>query len=636
MRLPSPRFLTRQAPWLLLLLAGVFLLPLESLARGGGGENYNSGRDRGGDGDGGLPSVVIDMLLWLVIRHPTVGIPLVCVGAIGWYFYRRNLHPTGATQRAFEQREAEQRTRVSSQAVQQWVATLRQSDPQFQPQPLLDKVRWLFLALQKAWFERDLSAVRPFLSDATFQRFNVQLQLMAAQGVRDAISDYQVLDTQFLGLDQSQGFDSLHIRIRARMRDTDVPASTSDTEALEAARRAPLESFTEVWTFVRRPGTQTRVGQDLYQGKCPNCGAPFNGGAANQCEHCSAIVNSGNYDWTLSEITQGIEHVHHPAAEVKGLRELRAKDPSFNLETLEDRASLVFWKWIDAQSRDTTANLHKVAQAEALAGLDTELSSLRQQGRRKVFLECAVGGVITRGLEVHAEGVDRAHVEIRWSARMGVGPAQERPPALPTVPQRWVFTLLRKHGAQTLAEHGMSTHRCPNCHAPLTDSASATCDYCGTMLGSGEQDWVLQSALPYEAWNARSVRRAPVAAPAIPPSLSDDIIADPQERQRLLYMMASLAAADGEVDPKERKLLELCATRWSVPKDKVKLALNAGPQLFNQLLPRGSPEAEVFLRNVVEMALVDGRIDRKERRMLEFAAAHLDLTDRLQAMLERR
>ena len=27
------------------------------------------------------------------------------------------------------------------------------------------------------------------------------------------------------------------------------------------------------------------------------------------CEFCKAIVNSGNYDWTLSEITQGIEHV---------------------------------------------------------------------------------------------------------------------------------------------------------------------------------------------------------------------------------------------------------------------------------------------------------------------------------------
>ena len=36
------------------------------------------------------------------------------------------------------------------------------------------------------------------------------------------------------------------------------------------------------------------------------------------------------------------------------------------------------------------------------------------------------------------------------------------------------------------------------------------------------------------------------------------------------------------------------------------------------------------------MALVDGRIDRKERRMLEFAAGHLDLTDKLPELLRER
>jgi len=91
--------------------------------------------------------------------------------------------------------------------------------------------------------------------------------------------------------------------------------------------------------------------------------------------------------------------------------------------------------------------------------------------------------------------------------------------------------------------------------------------------------------------------------------------------------MAALAASDGTVERAERKLLELCARRWSVPWSNVEMALNTGPQLFTRLIQRRTPEAEVFLRNLVEMALVDGRIDRKERRMLEFAAGHLELTD---------
>jgi hypothetical protein len=339
------------------------------------------------------------------------------------------------------------------------------------------------------------------------------------------------------------------------------------------------------------------------------------------------------------------------SAQVDNLREAREADPALNLEILEDRTSLLFWKWVDAQSHGTTQRLHKVANAEALARLDEELGGLRESGRRKVFLECAVGGVITRAFEVNPEGFDKAHVEVRWSARMGVGPANERPPALPTVPQRWVFTLVRKHGARTNTDNGMSTNRCPQCNAPLTDSAAITCDYCGTALGSGERDWVLASADSIEAWDAReqrhydarmAARRNVVREPAVqaPPAVargpSDGVITDPQERQRLLYMMAAIAASDGSVESSERKLLELCARRWDVPWSNVQMALNSGPQLFTRLVPRGSPEAEVFLRHIVDMALVDGRIDRKERRMLEYAATHLDLTEKLPELLNGR
>lgn len=648
MRTASNRPFVRLAPWLLL---GLALVPFVVLARGGGGEHYSSGRDRGGDGDGG--SIPIELIYWVVrltFMYPHIMLPLLGLGVVGWHFYKRNLHPTGATQRAFEQHEAELRTTVTAQDIQGWVNALRLKDPQFELVPLVDKTRQLFLSLQEAWFKRDMSPVRPFLSDATYQRFNVQLQLLKAQGVRDAITDIVVMDVALIGLDQSEWFDTVHLRVKARMRDADVPASASDAEAIAAAKRVPPEAFTEVWSFVRKPGAQTRMGADLFQGKCPNCGAPFNGGAANQCTYCEAIVNSGNYDWTLSEITQGIEHVRHHAR-VDNLREAREADPALNLEILEDRASLLFWKWVDAQSRGTTQRLHKVASPEALRRMDEELGALSKQGRRKVFLECAVGGVITRAFEVDPSGFDKAHVEVRWSARMGIGPSDERPPALPTVPQRWVFTLARKHGATTNTDNGMSTNRCPQCNAPLSDSTATTCDFCGTALGSGERDWVLVSADPFESWDAREQRHFDVAvaarrnvvrkpaaseAPAVAQRPTDDVIADPQERQRLLYMMAALASSDGTVDRAERKLLELCAQRWSVPWSNVEMALNTGPQLFTRLVQRGTPEAESFLRNLVHMALVDGRIDKKERRMLEFAAGHLGLGDRLPELLDGR
>ncbi|WP_043713350.1 TIM44-like domain-containing protein [Corallococcus macrosporus] len=640
--------LSRWAPWLPAIAYVALMLPLEALARGGGGEHYSrpssgsGGRGGGGDGDG-VAFWVVYQLFSLVWRYPKVMLPLLCIGGVGYWLYRRNLHPDATTKRALEQREAYQRTQVTRRDVDGWANALRLKDPAFQVGPMLEKTKWLFLELQKAWFLRDMTPVRPFLSDATFQRFGVQLELMRAQGVRDAITDFEVLDLELIGLEQTQWFDSIHVRVHARMRDTDVPAAFSDAQATEAARKAPSEAFTEVWTFVRKPGAQTRIGADLFQGKCPNCGAPFNGGAANTCEFCGAVVNSGNYDWTLSEITQGIEHVPYHKA-VDGLREAREADPALNLEMLEDRASLLFWKWIDAQSRRDMKPLAKVAQPDLVQGLEAELAELGRQGRRRLFLECAVGSADVRAFQVDPQGHDVAHVEIRWSARMGIGAIKEPRSSRASVPQRHIFTLTRKHGAQTNTANGMSTDRCPQCNAPLTNSAATACDYCGTPLSTGERDWVLAAARTFEAWNADEDARFR----ALPPrrsaqgdagghaALGKDLVMDVQERQRLLYMMAAIAAADGEVTSAERKLLKLCSERWGVAWSNVELALSSGPQLFDRMVPRGSPEAEAFLRNIVEMALVDGRIDRKERRMLESAAAHLGIQDRLASMLNGR
>src|SRR5262249_21992202 len=426
----------RMAKWMPLCLA--LAIPVLAWGRIGGGEHYKSGsRERSssssrgggdksgyrdhpsssphGDGGGDLGGVVLSVVA-LTVEHPSVMCPLLVVLGALFFVYQRSRNPSASTQRALERREAELRTQVSAADVSGWLNALKLKDPSFELLPMLDRTKKLFLEMQRAWLQRDLAPIRSYVSDATFHRLKVQLQLLHNQGIRDAFTDIQVQDLQIIGLDQSEWFDTVHIRIRAQMRDTDVPASATDAEAEHAARSADPEAFTEVWSFVRKPGAKTRIGDQLFQGKCPNCGAPFRGGASNNCEYCRAIVNSGNYDWTLAEITQGIEHVRgYPT--VDGLLEARKSDPALNLEMLEDRASLIFWKWIEAQSCAEAKRLAKLSTSEYLTRLDQDLAGLRRQGRRKVFLECAVGAVITRLLRRGSDGYDQAHVEVRWSAR---------------------------------------------------------------------------------------------------------------------------------------------------------------------------------------------------------------------------
>ena len=580
-------------------------------ARVGGGESFSPG-DSGSDDAGGIIlELLFEVLWWLVWTHPVVGVPLTLavVGGVVWLRWREG---SGSTRRSIALAEAAARTQVDVGQVDGWVKALQAKDPSFQLLPFLDRVQRIFLAVQEAWFQCDLDPVRAYMSDATFQRLRTQLRLMDELGERDAIAGMKVLDLTLIGLERSEGFDSLHVRVRAEARDARAPARATDDEARAIAAKAPVEPFIEVWSFLRRPGAATRPDADLTQGKCPQCGAPFAGGATNQCTHCKALVNSGTYDWTLAEMTQGVVHVPREAVP-QGVARLRQTDPAFHLEGLEDRASLCFWRWVEAQALGDASRLARVAKADLAARIGSDA-----QRQRRLFVECAVGAVHTLGIEA-LDGVDVAHVEVRWSARRG-SPDTKR--VGPVVPERWVFSLERASGVKTDALTGLASARCATCAAPLGDSGAPACEYCGTLLGAPERDWVLRDAVRWEAWAPAAQRKA---APA----------ASREERERLLYVLAALAAADGTVDARERKLLEASARRWGIPPAQLAAALEAGPALFDQHLPRSPVEARAFLGELVAMALVDGRVDRKERRLLEAAAAHVGHPELVAELLAR-
>jgi tellurite resistance protein len=609
-----------------LLLQGV-LAPLVAFARVGGGEHYSSGRSSSGGGSGGDAGWILDLLFWLVIQQPVIGIPLLIILVIGAAFYFRQQGGDGSTRRALDQAEAQRRTTVSASAVTQWVTALKLKDPSFDLLPFFDRSKKLFLELQNAWAARNLEPVRRHLSDATYQRLSTQLKLMDLQGVRDAIADPQVLDLQIIGLEQNASFETLHIRVKASLRDTDVPSSFSDDQARAAAMKKPAEQFTEVWSFLRKPGTQTKVDDDGFQGKCPNCGAGFAGGAANRCEFCGAIVNSGNYDWVVAEITQASEFSNSDER-AEGLERVRKTDPALSTEMLEDRASLIFWRWVEAQVTADPGKIVKLARADFAQTMIDEAAKLKAEGKRRWYLECAVGAVNTRMLSADAPD-DLASVEIRWSAKIGVGPVGQKPPSLPTQPQRWVMILQRNGAAKTLTDTGVSSNRCPSCGAPLTDNGQPTCEYCGTVLSQGELDWVVRDFGGWEWWKTNYAR----AGLGYRPTPDQKRVPDKDERERMVYVMAAMAMADGVVDASERKLLKLASDRWGVPWANVELALNAGPGLFEKLMARGSAEAEEFLQQLVDMAMIDGKIDSRERKMLASAATHLGISHKLEPMI---
>jgi uncharacterized membrane protein YebE (DUF533 family) len=109
---------------------------------------------------------------------------------------------------------------------------------------------------------------------------------------------------------------------------------------------------------------------------------------------------------------------------------------------------------------------------------------------------------------------------------------------------------------------------------------------------------------------------------ALPPWALPDM-SSAQERAGLLARMAVIAAADGVVTPQERRLLKKCAKRWAVPFSTIEPILASGTASTQALQRPENPQR--FMMGLVAAALVDGRVDRKERMLLDGVARNMGL-----------
>jgi uncharacterized tellurite resistance protein B-like protein len=465
--------------------------------------------------------------------------------------------------------------------------------------------------LREAWCSGDMRPARAFVSDGVFSRFQVQLALMRAEGVRNVMSDAQVLFTTIEAVESEPPFDVVHVRFTAQARDVMIPFASTPEQAQAALRAARVEPYTEIWSLVRKHGAQTKTDPGKVGQACPSCGAPLDGGEMIVCKYCKALVCSGEHDWVLAEITQVVEW-HPSAGTVQGLEDLRGVDAGVAQQPLEDRASYLYWKWVQANREGTPAKLRKCSTPEFIA------TRAQLGGSMTRVRDVAVGGadmLVADPAPTDAE-LDHVYVKVYWSAIF--------PGASEASPVQSILRLVRKSGVTS--KLSMTALVCQACGAPLTESDTTKCDHSNAELAAGAQAWVLDAILPAGAVPPRRARAE--ADPEIPPWIVPNI-ADPRERLVLFTQMAAIMAADGNLARPERKLLQMCAARWGIPDATVKGVL-AHP---NAPGPIVTSSPQWFLSGLVAAAMIDGKVDPAEKTMLLRACSLLSLP---QAELDRQ
>ncbi len=604
-----PRWLLYGVP-----LLTVLLFATELFARAGGGGNYSGGGGGGGYGGGGSGGFAPVRLIYLMlVVYPEAGIPILVVCIAAWGL-KNWLSADRTTSRAVKRLENMGRPDTSG------LDDIKTRDPGFDETHFLEQVVKTEQAVQRAWTKRDMSPVRLFLSDGLFRRFFSQLAIMKHQGIQNAMADHAVLKTRIHAVECDPHFDTVHVAIEASARDVEISASLSLEEAQAKAAKAPEETYTEIWSFLRRPGAKTLEGGGAVEGHCPHCGADVQLGQATKCAYCNALINSGDYDWVLAEITQPVEWRATSTGQVPGLAELTANDPHFNRQAAEDRGSYLFWRWIESL---VTGNAKPLAKC-ATKSLLVETANHVKAGPSALF-KTAVGAVDLIACSPRDKGDrDRIHIKVLWSSA--------RSPREDPAPSVNVLTLSRSTGASDPG--GLSYARCPVCQAPLEENDRATCDYCGANLASGKADWVLESVQRPEELVIHAARPVPMTgvptetrsdADALPMWTTPDM-GSPRERTLLLMRMAAVVMADGVVTRQERKLLKSASKRWRVPFESINPILygQMEPETVNTMQP-SNPQG--FLSGLISAALIDGRIDKKEKKLLLDVGTNLGISE---------
>jgi predicted lipid-binding transport protein (Tim44 family) len=189
---------------------------------------------------------------------------------IYWYFKRRQQAAAAAgyyqTSGTVELPSQPQYPPVSPQSqvvapesdpdLERGLADIRQFDPAFDEAGFQDMVMDTFFKIQAAWANRDMSTVKPLLTEEMFRIFQQEADQLKAQKIINRLENIAVRSVDITEAWQEAGFDFITARVYANLLDYNVDETTG--QVIEGSKTEPVK-FQEYWTLTRP------VGDNLWQ-----------------------------------------------------------------------------------------------------------------------------------------------------------------------------------------------------------------------------------------------------------------------------------------------------------------------------------------------------------------------------------
>lgn len=170
-------------------------------------------------------------------------------------------------------------------------------DPDFDEERIKTLISNLYVQMQETWQAKDISSLRPYMTDKFFSQMDKQLDQFRKMGRTDYTERIAVLSTDIRGWRQSAGMDYITVGVNARIVSYTLDDRTGELISGDRKREKFMEYEIEL---CRKSGETTHPeSEGIHTETCPHCGAPLKLNASAQCEYCGSVVTQVNADWAV-------------------------------------------------------------------------------------------------------------------------------------------------------------------------------------------------------------------------------------------------------------------------------------------------------------------------------------------------
>jgi len=602
---------------LLLLFVSLFCMDLDAFGRAGGGGGYSGGGGGGGGfsgggsfggSSGGRGKQWSEMSPFeRIIFVSSMGGFIILYGtlAIREKMQKGNLLHIEVGETWFDLIDQNRHQALESK--------LQLEDEHFHAHLFIERFNVAFLAIQDAWQHQDMSPVRHFVSDGIYERFSLQIKEQIDLGYRNFMDKIDIHDAALADFHRGAFFETITVHVNASAVDYRVDKDSGNY--LTGSRSK--QRFTEYWSFIRRVGVRTQADQaGLIEGKCPNCHTQVSMNQSSDCPSCRAHLKSGEYDWVLAEITQACEWTPVEGLLPASVEKYQTLDPGFNLQHIEDRASVIFWRKVHSDRVASINPLLKMASESYCANGRKRFKDQEKDGKRSYYGDCAVGSVDCLGV-FQREDADYALVQVKWAGYwiliQGKGKVVKRDWSR----KQSLFVLTRQKGVQTNLATAIQSAHCPGCGAAESDVTSHACEYCGAVLNDGSHDWILMHACSLQSKTAFGWRQSLEEIESHVQSVKSSM--------DLTEWVIQIVAADGLLKSEEQDaILKLCS-KLGLDEGHAKGLIAAVTERHGETLqPPDHSVGKQWLEAITDIALADGVVSDEEKAVLLKLGAFMD------------